>query len=53
VSTVGLLFYEVRVVMWASQSLVHLPLVGFPWAFRNPFVHHSVGSFLKYNPVWP
>jgi hypothetical protein len=58
-ASIGTLFYGVRVgsdwlrspisytIIWNSLSLIHFYLDGFLWAFSNPFVRSSVGSYLK------
>jgi hypothetical protein len=58
-ASIGSLFYGVRVgsdwlripisytIIWNSLSLIHFYLDGFLWAFRNPFVRDSVGTYLK------
>jgi hypothetical protein len=57
--SIGVLFYGFKVgsdrlripisytILWNSLALVHFYLDGFLWAFRNPFVRHSVGTYLK------
>jgi hypothetical protein len=62
VTLIGLLFFAAQkgsawiglpityVVLWNALALVHFYIDGLVWAFRNPFVQNSVGTYLLRPP---